>query len=307
MKKLLALLLALVMVLSMVACGAKTEPADKAEDAPAADAPAADAPAAPKEEEPSETIEPATTDPSTATTMPEEPIEEEAPPQKNFREEAGSVYSTTAKPSDAQALLQQAGVTSGKFAITYRTDRAYDAKVAEYAKGVWEALGFTVTLKGLELDAYETALYEGDFDVIALDYQTLSTNAYSALAPFAHEYSGSVVSVGINSSGIAPHVTGFVSEAYSKLLDEILLETEREDRVKKLIELEKLLAEECPAVAMTFYVNNYLASSEMKDLETNRYGVVDFTNATLKKYQEKNEAYLAAQEAKKQAEKEQAK
>lgn len=51
MKKLLALLLALVMVLSMVACGAKTEPADKAEDAPAADAPAADAPAAPKEED----------------------------------------------------------------------------------------------------------------------------------------------------------------------------------------------------------------------------------------------------------------
>ena len=39
MKKLIALLLALVMVLSLAACGGKTE-------APAADAPAADAPAA---------------------------------------------------------------------------------------------------------------------------------------------------------------------------------------------------------------------------------------------------------------------
>ena len=48
MKKLIALLLALVMVLGMVACGAKTDaPADApAADAPAADAPAADAPAA---------------------------------------------------------------------------------------------------------------------------------------------------------------------------------------------------------------------------------------------------------------------
>ena len=45
MKKLIALLLALVMVLSLVACGAKETPAA---DAPAADAPAADAPAADK-------------------------------------------------------------------------------------------------------------------------------------------------------------------------------------------------------------------------------------------------------------------
>ena len=45
MKKLIALLLALVMVLGMVACGAKTEDAPAA-DAPVADAPAADAPAA---------------------------------------------------------------------------------------------------------------------------------------------------------------------------------------------------------------------------------------------------------------------
>ena len=44
MKKLIALLLALVMVLGMVACGAKTDA--PAADAPAADAPAADAPAA---------------------------------------------------------------------------------------------------------------------------------------------------------------------------------------------------------------------------------------------------------------------
>ena len=53
MKKLIALLLALAMVLSLAACGAKEEP--KAE-APAADAPAAEAPVeeAPAEEAPAE-------------------------------------------------------------------------------------------------------------------------------------------------------------------------------------------------------------------------------------------------------------
>ena len=46
MKKLIALLLALVMVLALVACGAKTEAPAEKEEAPAADAPAAEAPKA---------------------------------------------------------------------------------------------------------------------------------------------------------------------------------------------------------------------------------------------------------------------
>ena len=47
MKKLIALLLALVMILSMTACGGSAAPA--ATEAPKADAPAAEAPAAPAE------------------------------------------------------------------------------------------------------------------------------------------------------------------------------------------------------------------------------------------------------------------
>ena len=63
MKKLIALLLALVMVLALVACGAQTDaPAADAPaaDAPAADAPAADAPAAdaPAADEPAEELAP---------------------------------------------------------------------------------------------------------------------------------------------------------------------------------------------------------------------------------------------------------
>ncbi len=216
---------------------------------------------------------------------------------KKFRKEAGAVYSVSADLEAAKSLLKEAGVSSGSFAITYRTDREYDVKVAEYAKSVWESLGFTVKLNGLAVDAYEKALYNSDFDVIALDYQTLSTNAYSALAPFAPEFSGSVVSVDVDSSGIAPHVTGYVSDAYTALLNEVLELTSRKDRAKKLIEVEKLLAQDCPAIALTFYTNNYLASSELDNLEVSPYGYVDFTEAELDDYKDKNSAYQAAQEA----------
>jgi ABC-type transport system substrate-binding protein len=88
-----------------------------------------------------------------------------------------------------------------------------------------------------------------------------------------------------------------------ELLDEVLNETERSARVKKLVELEKILADDCPAIALVQYTNNYLASSDLKGLETSPYGYTLFTNATLKKYEEKNAAYVAEQEALEKAEK----
>ncbi len=217
--------------------------------------------------------------------------------KKNFRDEADDVYSVSADVNAAKALLSEAGVSSGSFAITYRNDREYDAKVAEYAKNVWGSLGFTVSLNGLDAKAYEIALYSGEFDVIGLDYLGLSTNPYAALAPFAATYSGSEVSVADDSTGVAPHITGYNSEAYTALLDEVLSLSTRKDRISKLIEVEKMLAEDCPAIALAFYTNNYLASSELKGLETSPYGFTIFTNAELKNYAEKNAAYLAAQEA----------
>ena len=210
---------------------------------------------------------------------------------KNYRKETGDVYSVNADLAAAKALLSS---PSGSFAITYRSDRDYDKEVAEYAKGVWEGLGFTVTLKGLSLSEYETALYSGDFDVIALDYQGLTTNPYSFLAPFATRYSGSAVSVSDDSEGYTPHITGYESDAYDALMDEVLSFTKRSDRYAKLAEAEKMLAEDCPAIALVSYVNYYLASGELKGVENSPYGYTLFTDATLKNYAEKNAAYEAA-------------
>ncbi|MGM9615280.1 MAG: lipoprotein [Oscillospiraceae bacterium] len=56
MKKILALLLAIMMIASMAACGAKEEAAPAVEEAPAAEAPAAEAPAAPAAEAPTDDL-----------------------------------------------------------------------------------------------------------------------------------------------------------------------------------------------------------------------------------------------------------
>ena len=213
---------------------------------------------------------------------------------KNFRKEAGDVY---ASKGDAAAARSKLGGAAGSIAITFRTDRDYDRAVAEYVKGVWEGLGFSVTLKGLDAEDYEQALYNGDFDVIALDYQGLSTNPYSFLAPFATRYSGSVVSVADDSEGFTPHVTGFENAEYDAKVDEILSLTKRSERHEKLVELEKFFVEQAPAAALVSYVNFYLASSELSGLKSSPYGYTLFTDATLKDYAARNAAYEAAEEA----------
>lgn len=208
---------------------------------------------------------------------------------KSYREEAGAVY------GDQTAL--PAGAKKGAFTLTYRTDRDYDKLVAEYAKQVWDGMGYKVTLVGLDLDEYVQALYAGDWDVIALDYQGLSTSAYAYLAPFATKYSGMPVSVEDGSAGYTPHVTNFSNAEYDSMVDAVLAETTRAGRAKLLVELEKKFAQLCPATALCTYTDYYLASSSLKNLKSSWYGYRIFDEVLLDNYQAINEVYYSVQES----------
>lgn len=220
----------------------------------------------------------------------------------SFRKEAGAVYSAAGDADKAKSLLKEAGVSSGSIRLTYREDRSYEEAVAKYAKSVWDALGFSVSLDAVSASSISEAISSGKYDVIGLDYTGLSTNPYAFLAPFAPGYCGAVVSVDPEDELESLHPTGYESKAYESLLDEVLAATERKARNEKLIELEKLFATECPAAALVTYKNNYLASSELSGLSGSIYGYTEFTNATLKDYKTKNEAYLEMEKAAEEAE-----
>lgn len=215
----------------------------------------------------------------------------------SFRQEAGDLYSTSANADQAKSLLSSAGVSGGSFTLTYRTDRDYDKEVATYAKGVWEKLGFKVKLVPLSRGEYVNALNSGDFDVIGLDYQGLTTSAYSYLAPFATAYSGNVVSVDDDSKGYTPHVTGLENAEYDAMVDSILEKTGRADRAKILIDLEKKFNELCPAAALCFYTDYYMVSSELKNLRSTQFGYRIFDDVTLNNYQEINKVYYSVLES----------
>ena len=121
---------------------------------------------------------------------------------------------TATNPLSTTASTTLTGGKTGAFTLTYHDDTISRA-IAEYAKGKWEELGYTVTLEDVSAektyidsitgapcaetdenamkikeDEIQTKFETGDFDVIAIDYQMYSTNALAVLSTFTSEMNG---------------------------------------------------------------------------------------------------------------------
>ena len=221
---------------------------------------------------------------------------------KSFRKKGGDLIDTTANLDEAKALIKKAGITPSDYTFTIYTLRdAADVAIAEYTKDVWESLGFKVKLSSGGGKMYTNKLYYGDFDVIGIDYQGLTTDAFSFLAPFAKEYSGEAINIESEERN-APHVTGFDNKEYNELIDKIFNTLDNKERVALLHEAEEMLLELAPVAPLHFNVNSYIKSKKLSGLEVSGYGYVIFTEAKLKNYEETNAIITEEENARKQAE-----
>ncbi|MBR4770417.1 MAG: hypothetical protein IK090_05755 [Clostridia bacterium] len=127
----------------------------------------------------------------------------------------GSKYNawTATTPLSTTATTVTGG-RSGAFTLTYR-EGTINKQIAEYVKGRWESLGYTVTLEEVSrefealdpstgvpvspnaeermvtyVDILQTKFAARDYDVIAIDYQMYSTNALAVLSTFTSEMNG---------------------------------------------------------------------------------------------------------------------
>ena len=157
----------------------------------------------------------------------------------------------------------------------------------------WKAAGINVTADAQNESSYVKAIKEGTFDMLLIEYQGLSTNAASVLAPYARKSSGESVSVADDSVGYTPHITGFESDAYDAAIDSVFEAVTRGERATALHAAEELLVNEMPAAPLAFFYDYYMASSELSGLRSSAYGYRLFTNVVLKDYKEKNAAYEA--------------
>ncbi|HOJ47401.1 MAG TPA: ABC transporter substrate-binding protein [Bacillota bacterium] len=233
--------------------------------------------------------------------------------KNDFRTVGGEMNSKTGDMEKAQSLLREANAKKGTLTITYLIPesatyyRNYKSRVkitniyediANYAKSVWEQLGYTVNLRGLHPTEYLTALYNRDFEILGINNIMDSVDAFAYLAPFSKYFSGTAVSVDFTKEAYSMHYTGLESDEYDELIDSILKLTDRKERVAKLHEAERMFTELCPATALFYYSSSYVKSSDLKNVETTFFGYKNFNDLKLKNYREINaiEESLEAEE-----------
>ncbi len=210
----------------------------------------------------------------------------------SFREVGGDVLSASANLSEAQSLLSSAGVTKGSFSIAVRNNEV-DLAVADYVKGVWEGLGFTVTVETLGTkknseetvdDLFQDAYDAGDFDVIAIDAMFQSADAFGALSQYAVAYSGNGVDMNSATYDLYGHISGYNNPDYDALIESANATYDRAARTAILHDAEKKLMEDMPVCPLFFLQDAYLFSTELSDMNTDYYGVRNFNDTKLNDY-----------------------
>ncbi|MBQ2989623.1 MAG: hypothetical protein IJD59_11020 [Clostridia bacterium] len=221
----------------------------------------------------------------------------------SFRKAGGDVISASGDIAGAIALLDQNGIDPTDYDTIYvliRGDEmndSYDSEVNGYMSNekaillaaieAWRAIGFDVEYdivnyhnwvendKGELVDeGFAGKLERGDYGIVGMDYQMISTYALYNLAMFSTEYSGN-----------ASLLKGYTSEAFDNLLTDAFKESDATKRAEILHNAEKLLVnEEAAVIPVVFNANAYVVSKELSNVKTDYWGVQIFKKTSLKNY-----------------------
>lgn len=207
----------------------------------------------------------------------------------SFRDEGGAIISPVGDINGAKALLESNGIYGDMYDDIYvivRQDEANDSyqseqlgfkskekAIAQYAKSVWEQLGFYVVVQTVDAEGYDEALKTGEYDIIGGDFQMISAYALYNLAAFSTDMSGNAVPV-----------AGYENEQFNALIAEAYAENDAAKRANLLHQAEELLLSDAPIVPVIFNTNAYAVSDELSKVKTNYWGVQIFTKANLKDY-----------------------
>ena len=152
--------------------------------------------------------------------------------------------------------------------------------IATYAKDAWEALGFSVVIKGVNATEYEQVYKSGDYDVLGLDVQALSAYSFAMLAPFAKSFSGKVRLVDSTSKDFDK--SKGVERYYVN--EKAFAAATQKEKAALLHQAEKLLLEDAPVVPVLFNSDCYVASNKLSGFDTDFFGSKSFTKTALKNY-----------------------
>lgn len=181
----------------------------------------------------------------------------------SFRKNGGNVISPNADIEGAKALLASAKVKSGSFTISH-LDSPTETAIAEYAAEAWSELGFKVKTKAFKnAKQFSNAYRDGDYDILAIDYQMLSKDAFNAFASYASTFSGMGIDMQNDNYDIVPHVSGYESDEYNEIIENAYAAESRKDASAYLHEAEAKLAEDMPVIPVVFNQDFYLINKKV--------------------------------------------
>ena len=229
-----------------------------------------------------------------------------------------ALISGEAKRAEAISLLNSvSGWLSGlsaadkKIVLTVNCDEQ-SKKIATLVKTAWEGLGVGITVEldyvtsvsnnvaGLDIEdsaiqsivkkAAETGVR--DFDVIAVDWQMYSTDAFVGLAAFSSILNGNGVNFGDRGEAILRYnISGWSSETYDTYINDALAAT-GSARGDKLRQAEALLIDEMPIIPLVFNQNFVYIGNGISKLAYDAYGNFILTDLKQKNYED----YLPTEE-----------
>ena len=228
---------------------------------------------------------------------------------KSFRKNAQTLITVAGNLSGAQALLATVDFTGIDKSFTLHVaDNEEDLKIAELVAATWTQLGFEVEVKAVDaktttitdfgteekitikdsaIQALVKQATHGDrnFDVIAVDWQMYSTDAFAALAAFATEYSGCGVDFANGNAAIGSF-GGFSDPAYDALIDKAYNATDAKARYNALKEAEAYLVDSACIVPLVYNQSFAFVSKDLSGVATNALGNFVFSKVKQKNYED---------------------
>jgi ABC-type transport system substrate-binding protein len=224
--------------------------------------------------------------------------------KNSFRENGKNLIASSADLAQAQGLISAANLPADQKTIKIAVrPNEVDILVAETVKAAWEQLGFTVEVKQLKVteylnseaggntteyellrDKFRDALYEGDFDVIAVDATMLTPQPMSLLATYAMDFCGTATA-DITANYDVAHLSGYHSLEYDALIEQAFLTESAEERAMVLHRAEELLVNDMPAMPIFVYQNAFLISGELSKMKYDCAGNYNFINLKLKDFE----------------------
>ena len=223
---------------------------------------------------------------------------------KTFRTE--ELISKSAKVVEAKAILDGVSLKDidTSFTLTIANNEESIA-IANIVKAAWESLGHGISVKvetagviesepvadvfvedcELQILVNRASRGDRDFDVIAVDWQMFSTDAFVALAAFSTKYSGSGVEL--------PYATkhygsfgGWSNADYDALIEAAYKATDKAERSTALHSAEKLLVEEAAIVPLVYNQSFAFISGDLSGVVADGLGHFSFTKTKQKNYRE---------------------